>query len=59
MMQMLINAGTDMNIQDGRYGNALQAALYRDHDKVVKMLMDAGAVEWEDSIEDSESDDFE
>jgi hypothetical protein len=43
----------------GEYGNALEAALYRDHDKVVKMLMDAVAVEWEYSIEDSESDDFE
>lgn len=32
-----------MNAQGGRYGNALQAASVGGHEKVVRMLMDAGA----------------
>jgi ankyrin repeat protein len=30
-------------VQGGRYGNALQAASYRGHEAVVKMLLDKGA----------------
>ncbi len=53
---MLMNAGANVNAQGGDYGNALQAASLGGHDKVVQMLIDAGAVEREHRIEDSESD---
>jgi ankyrin repeat protein len=43
MVQILIDAGADVNIQDGTYGNALLIASYRGHNKVVQMLIDAGA----------------
>jgi ankyrin repeat domain-containing protein 50 len=55
-VQMLMDAGADVHAQGGRYSNALQAASERGHDKVVQMLIDAGAVEREHRIEDSESD---
>jgi hypothetical protein len=32
-----------INTQGGRYGNALQAASVKGHDKIVRMLIDAGA----------------
>lgn len=32
-----------INARGGRYGNALQAASFRGHENVVKMLLDAGA----------------
>ena len=56
VVQMLIDAGADMNAQGGQYGESLQAASMGGHDKVVQMLIDAGVVEWEHSIEESESD---
>ena len=56
VVQMLMDAGADVNAQGGGYGNALQAASERGHEKVVQMLIDAGAVDREHSIEDSESD---
>jgi ankyrin repeat domain-containing protein 50 len=40
---MLIDAGADVNAQDRRHGNALQAASERGYEKVVQMLIDAGA----------------
>jgi ankyrin repeat protein len=43
VMQMLMDAGADVNAQGGTFGNALQAASYRGQDKVMQMLMDAGA----------------
>ncbi|KAF2848266.1 ankyrin [Plenodomus tracheiphilus IPT5] len=39
ILQSLLNGGAD----GGYYGNALQAASYRGHEQVVKMLLDAGA----------------
>jgi hypothetical protein len=45
-----------VNAQGGYYGSALQAASEEGCDKVVQILIDAGAVERENSIEDSESD---
>ena len=33
----------DINAQGGHYGNALQAASGNGHEKVVQMLVDAGA----------------
>ena len=45
VMQMLINAGADVNVsaQEGLFGSVLQAASFGGHEKVVKMLIDAGA----------------
>jgi hypothetical protein len=36
---MLLDKGTDVNAQGGRYGNALHAASEGDHEAVVKMLV--------------------
>lgn len=41
-MKMLLDAEADANIQGGRYGNALQVASHRGHEKAVKILVDAG-----------------
>jgi ankyrin repeat protein len=49
VVQMLMDAGADVNAQVGFYGNALQAASAEGHEKVVQMLVDAGAVEREKS----------
>ena len=35
--------GADVNAQGGKYGNALQAALGKGHDQIVRMLLDEGA----------------
>ena len=56
VVQILIDAGADVNARGGYYGNSLQAALEGGHEKVVQMLIDAGAVEREYSIKDSKSD---
>ena len=40
---MLLDKGADIKTQGGFYSNALQAALYEGHDKVVQMLLDKGA----------------
>ena len=40
---MLLDKGVDVNAQGGRFGNALQAASERGHEKVVTMLLDKGA----------------
>ena len=42
-VQMLLDAGVDVNAQKGYYDNALRAASERAHEKVVQMLVDAGA----------------
>jgi ankyrin repeat domain-containing protein 50 len=39
----LMDAGAEVNAQGGHYGNALQAASFEGHKKVVRILMDAGA----------------
>ena len=44
-VQELLTVGTDVNAPGGYYGNALQAASYRGQEKVVKMLMNAGAMQ--------------
>jgi ankyrin repeat protein len=43
VVQTLLNAGADVNMQGGRYGNALQAASFQGGQRVVQMLLDAGA----------------
>ena len=43
MVQVLIDAGADVNAQGGLHDNALQAASVRGHEKVVQVLIDAGA----------------
>jgi hypothetical protein len=43
VVQMLVDAGADVNAQGGLYGNALQAASSGGHEKVVQMLLDNGA----------------
>lgn len=43
MVQTLMDAGADVNAQGGYYSNALQAAARSGQEKVVQMLMDAGA----------------
>jgi ankyrin repeat protein len=40
---MLLDKGAEVNAQGGRYGNALQAALFKGRQAVVKMLLDKGA----------------
>ncbi|MCJ1465677.1 hypothetical protein MMC07_004296 [Pseudocyphellaria aurata] len=40
---MLLKKGADVNAQGGELGNALQAASYGGHDKVVQILLDKGA----------------
>jgi hypothetical protein len=43
VVQMLLDAGADVNAQGGYYGSALYAAAVGGHEKVVQMLLDAGA----------------
>jgi hypothetical protein len=40
---LLLDASTEVNLQGGRYGNALQAASEEGHEQVVKILLDNGA----------------
>ncbi|CAG8882698.1 unnamed protein product, partial [Penicillium egyptiacum] len=35
--------GADANAQGGQYGNALQAACSKGHDKIAQMLLERGA----------------
>jgi hypothetical protein len=57
-MQILIDAGTDMNIQNGHYDNALQAASEEDYDKIMQILINASAVNRENSIKNDENVNF-
>ncbi|RDW91705.1 hypothetical protein BP5796_02870 [Coleophoma crateriformis] len=43
VVKELLAAGADVNAQGGVYGNALQAASFRDHEEIVKQLLAAGA----------------
>jgi hypothetical protein len=43
VVQILMDAGADVNAQGGEYGNALQAASVWDREKVVQTLLAAGA----------------
>jgi hypothetical protein len=43
VVRMLLDKGPDVNAQGGRYSNALQAASWGGHEKVVQMLLDMGA----------------
>jgi ankyrin repeat protein len=43
MVKLLLDMGADVNAQSGYYGNALQAASYRGHEQVVKLLLDVSA----------------
>ena len=43
LMSILSMSATDVNAQGGEYGNALQAASARGHEKVVQILLDKGA----------------
>ncbi len=36
---MLLGKGADFNAQGGQYGNALQAASFEGHEKVVRLLL--------------------
>lgn len=42
VVQILLDAGADVDARGGVYGNALYAASARGHDKVVWMLLAAG-----------------
>ena len=42
-VKMLIQRGTNVNAQGGRYGNALQVASYSGHEDVVQVLLNNGA----------------
>jgi hypothetical protein len=39
----LLEMGADVNAQGGKYGNALQAALYEGHQGIAKLLIEKGA----------------
>jgi ankyrin repeat protein len=43
IVQILVDAGANVNAEGGFYGNALQAASYGGHEKVVQVLLDNGA----------------
>jgi ankyrin repeat protein len=43
VVKILLNKGADVNAQGREYGNALQAALSRGYEQVVKILLNAGA----------------
>jgi ankyrin repeat protein len=43
VVQVLLDAGAEVNVQGGEYGNALQAASWGGHEKVVQILVGAGA----------------
>ncbi|KAM3418309.1 hypothetical protein BST61_g4308 [Cercospora zeina] len=43
IVQVLLDAGADVNADGGRYGNALQAACFNDRERIVQVLLDAGA----------------
>jgi len=40
---LIVEAGADVNAQDGQYGTALQAASFEGHDKTVELLLSKGA----------------
>ena len=40
---MLFDEGADVNVQGGKYSNALQATSWGGHEQVVEMLLDKGA----------------
>jgi ankyrin repeat protein len=39
-VQELLNKNADVNAQDGRYGNALQAAACNGHQEIMTLLLD-------------------
>jgi hypothetical protein len=43
IVQLMLSKVTDVNGQGGRYGNALQAASFEGHDKIVELLLSKGA----------------
>ena len=43
-MKLLLENGAEANAEGGRYGNALQAALYMGNEATVKLLLANGAV---------------
>ena len=43
IVEKVLSRNIDVNAQGGEFGNTLQAASRRDHETVVKMLLDAGA----------------
>ncbi|KAK5110035.1 hypothetical protein LTR85_001793 [Meristemomyces frigidus] len=43
VVSTLLAHGSEVKAQGGRYGNALQAASVRGREKVVQMLLNAGA----------------
>ena len=42
-VQALVKNGVDVNVQEGRYGNALQAASLGGHKAIVGLLVEKGA----------------
>jgi ankyrin repeat protein len=42
-VQLLVENEADVNVQGGYYGNALQAALFKGHEAVVRLLIENGA----------------
>ena len=41
---MLLNKGVDVNTQNGKYGNTLQATSYEAHNKVIRLLLSHNAI---------------
>jgi hypothetical protein len=44
VVRLLLEAKADVNAQGGEYGNALQAASFWGHEKVVRQLLFAGSI---------------
>jgi ankyrin repeat protein len=44
IVKLLLNKGADINAQGRKYSNALQAALSRDYEHIVRMLLVRGAI---------------
>ena len=43
IMELLLENGAEVNAKGGKYGNALQAALYRGDEAIVELLLENGA----------------
>ena len=43
IMKLLLENGAEINVEEGKYGNSLQAASYKGYEMIVKLLLENGA----------------